>query len=103
MNKNEGYGFLVGFADGLADGFGAGFAVDLPIGFAVALAEDFIVLELFIVPAFGDADGLADVAANAGAVMRNAAAMSDARVFFISKPPFIAKYGKRCSVRAPRC
>ncbi|HTZ53429.1 MAG TPA: hypothetical protein VMB20_00080 [Candidatus Acidoferrum sp.] len=101
MNKNEGYGFLVGFALGFALGLGVGFFValgvgladDLVIGFAVDLAEDFMELELFMPPAFGDADGLAEDAAKAGAVMRNAAARNDARVFFICEPPSVAKYG----------
>ncbi len=71
-------GFLVAFAAGLADDFAAG----LVAGFAAGLADIFIEpMELFDA-AFGDALGLVD-AAIAGAVIMNAAARSDARVFFI--------------------
>ncbi|MGB6985068.1 MAG: hypothetical protein WBD74_03730 [Candidatus Aquilonibacter sp.] len=83
MNKNEGYGFLVAFGAGLEAGLAVGFVdfIEVLAGLAVGLV-DFIEVELFA-PAFGDADGLAEVAASAGTVIRNAAARNDAMVFFI--------------------
>ena len=68
-------GFLLAFGAGfvaLADAFGAGLV-------------DFIACDAALV-AFGA--GLAAVDANAGAVIRNAAAIIDAMVFFKITPPF---------------
>jgi hypothetical protein len=69
-------GFLVALAAGFAAGFmAAGFAAGFAAGLAAGLAA--------AVFAAGLAAG-AGLAAIAGAVIRNAAARSDARVFFIS-------------------
>jgi hypothetical protein len=96
MNKNEAYGFLDGFGAGFLVGFGVGFAGSA--GFAVDLL-DFIELEV-LAPAFGEADGFGD-AAIAGAVIRNAAAISDARVFFMQYTSFRSRVRERCSVKTP--
>jgi hypothetical protein len=70
---------LVAFGAGFADGLAVGLVDFIELDF---IEFDFIELEVFA-PAFGEAEGLADVAAIAGAVIRNAAARSEARVFFM--------------------
>lgn len=71
--KERGYGFLVGFGAGfvagLAEDFAAGLADDFTAGLADGLAADFID-DAVLADAFG-----AGLAAIAGAVIRNAAAI----------------------------
>ena len=88
---------LAGFGDALAAVSWSGFFVAFGAGdaFVDFIEDDFIddfvdFIELdLVVAAFADALGAGD-AAIAMPVVRNAAATSDARIFFMCSPPFVA-------------
>jgi hypothetical protein len=106
MNKNEGYGFLVAFgaglvaglADGLVAGLADGLVAGLADGLVAGLADDFVAgladdfVAGFMAPPLVAGAGLA---ANAGTVMRNAAAINDAMVFFMEGTSFRSKIRER--------